>query len=70
MDVWAKRGRVDAKRSAALNLDSASLALARGDRALAAKHIGWAADGLEARRDEIRRIGLSVRGRLLRALSS
>ncbi|MBI5247431.1 MAG: hypothetical protein HY923_09630 [Elusimicrobia bacterium] len=69
VDVWAKRGRVDAKRTAALNLDSASLALARGDRALAAKHVGWAADALEERRDEIRRIGLSVRGRLRRALA-
>lgn len=69
VEEWARRGRVDAKRSAVVNLDAASLALTRGDLALAAKHIGWAADGLESRREEIRRIGLSVRGRLLRALS-
>ncbi len=68
-DSWAKRGRVDAKRSAALNLDAASLSLTRGDLVLAARHIGWAADALEGRREEVRRIGLSVRGRLLRALT-
>lgn len=69
VDAWAKRGRVDAKRSAALNLDSASLALTRGDLILAARHVGWAADALEERREAVRRIGLSVRGRLLRALA-
>jgi hypothetical protein len=67
---WAARGRVDAKRAAALNLQAANAAIARGDLKLAAKHIGWAADGLESRREDIRRIGLAVRVRLLRALGA
>ena len=62
---WAARGRVDAKKLAASNLDAASLALVRGDLALAARHLSWAADALEARRAELVRIALSVRRRLL-----
>ncbi|UPT74851.1 MAG: hypothetical protein M0D55_03810 [Elusimicrobiota bacterium] len=68
--AWAGRGRVDAKRAAQVNLAAASAALARGDRTLAARHLVWAADGLEARRGELRSIGLSLRNRLLRALSA
>lgn len=68
--AWAARGRVDAKRAAKTNLDAAADALTRGDRTLAARHLVWAADGLEARLGELKRIGLSLRRRLLGALSS
>lgn len=67
--AWAARGRVEGKRLAARNLTAAAEALARGDDALAARHALWAADALAERRDEIARIGLSVRRRLLSALS-
>lgn len=67
--AWAGSGRVDAKREAKTNVMAARAALARGDRELAARHLVWAADGLEARLGELRRIGLSLKKRLLRALA-
>jgi hypothetical protein len=67
---WAARGRVEAKRLVASNAAPALDALERGDDGLAARHAGWAADALAERRDELLRIGLSLRRRLLRALSA
>ena len=66
---WAGRGRVEAKRLAARNLESAIAALERGDLKLAARHAGWTVDQLVERRAELSRIALSVRRRLLNALS-
>lgn len=63
---WAARGRVEQKKIAARNLDAASLALARGDLTLAAKHLEFAADALSERREELLRIAASVRRRLLK----
>lgn len=67
---WASRGRVEAKRLAASNATPALDALERGDGELAARHAGWAADALAERRGELLRIGLSLRRRLLRALTA
>ncbi len=69
VEAWAKRGRVDAKRTAALNLEAAREAQARGDLKLAARHLGWAADALQIRLGELERIALAVRRRLLASLS-
>ncbi|PIR15499.1 MAG: hypothetical protein COV48_14055, partial [Elusimicrobia bacterium CG11_big_fil_rev_8_21_14_0_20_64_6] len=66
---WSARGRVEAKRIAARNLESAVTALDRGDRALAVRHANWAVDALTERREELTRIAKSTRRRLLRALS-
>lgn len=67
---WAGRGRVEAKRLAARNLDSAVAALDRGDLKLAALHTSWTVNSLVERRAEVSRIALSVRRRLLNGLSS
>lgn len=67
---WAGRGRVEAKRLAARNLEAAVAALDRGDLTLAARHASWTVDALVERRAELTRIALSVRRRLLNALSS
>ncbi|MDD5302886.1 MAG: hypothetical protein PHS14_07210, partial [Elusimicrobia bacterium] len=67
---WAGRGRVEAKRLAARNLESAVAALDRGDLKLAARHASWTVDALVERRAELSRIALSVRRRLLNALSA
>ena len=67
---WSRRGRVEAKRIAARNLEAAVAALDRGDLKLAARHAGWAVDALDERRAELSRIALAVRRRLLSALSS
>lgn len=67
---WAGRGRVEAKRLAARNLEAAVAALDRGDLKLAALHATWTAATLSERRAELSRIALSVRRRLLNALSS
>ncbi len=66
---WSGRGRVAAKRAVAGNAGSALEALERGDLKLAARHAGWAAEALAERREELLRIGLSLKRRLLRALS-
>lgn len=66
---WAGRGRIEAKRLAARNLIAAMAALDGGDLKLAARHAGWTVDALEERRAELTRIALSVRRRLLGALS-
>ncbi|MDP3541725.1 MAG: hypothetical protein Q8T11_04570 [Elusimicrobiota bacterium] len=66
---WAGRGRVEAKRLAARNLGSAVAALDRGDLTLAARHASWTVDALVERREELTRIALSVRRRLLGALA-
>lgn len=66
---WAGRGRVEAKRLATRNLMSAVAALDRGDLKLAARHSAWTVDALVERRAELSRIALSVRRRLLGALS-
>jgi hypothetical protein len=67
---WAGRGRVEAKRIAARNLAAAVDAVDRGDLALAVRHAGWTVDALVERRAELSRIALSVRRRLLHALSA
>ncbi|MBI2787611.1 MAG: hypothetical protein HYX59_02910 [Elusimicrobia bacterium] len=66
---WAGRGRVEAKRLAARNLESAVGALDRGDLKLAALHATWTVATLSERRAELSRIALSVRRRLLSALA-
>lgn len=66
---WAGRGRVEAKRLAARNLESAVGALDRGDLKLAALHATWTVSTLSERRAELSRIALSVRRRLLSALA-
>ncbi len=67
---WAGRGRVEAKRLAARNLESAVAALDRGDLKLAALHTTWTVSALVERRAEVSRIALSVRRRLLSGLSA
>ena len=67
---WAGRGRVEAKRLAARNLEGAVAALDRGDLKLAALHATWTVATLSERRAELSRIALSVRRRLLGALSA
>jgi len=66
---WAGRGRVEAKRLSARNLEAAISALDAGDLTLARRHAGWTIDALEERRAELTRIALSVRRRLLGSLS-
>ena len=67
---WAGRGRVEAKCLAARNLEGAVAALDRGDLKLAALHATWTVATLSERRAELSRIALSVRRRLLGALSA
>jgi hypothetical protein len=67
--AWAGRGRVEAKRLAARNLEAAVAALDRGDLKLAALHATWTVSALSERRAELSRIALSVRRRLLGALA-
>ncbi|MDX6770937.1 MAG: hypothetical protein SF051_15500 [Elusimicrobiota bacterium] len=68
--AWSARGRVEAKRLTAANAAAAERATANGDLALAARHAGWAADALAERREELLRIGLSLKRRLLRSLGA
>jgi len=67
---WAGRGRVEAKRLAARNLEAAVAALDGGDLTLSARHAHWTVDALVERRAELSRIGLSVRRRLLSSLGA
>lgn len=67
---WAGRGRVEAKRLAARNLEASVAALDRGDLKLAALHATWTVSTLAERRAELSRIALSIRRRLLNGLSA
>lgn len=67
---WAKAGRVEGKRRAALELAAGLAAAERGDLELAVRHFGWAADALAERRAELWRIGSAIQRRMIRGLSA